>query len=95
MRNKEIMKSLCLYDNVMTPSHEYQAEAINAECIDYRNISSIASNFHADLALSIGFRPLLISSLLKSSHIIKYHINILMGDFIPSIRNKNVYKRHC
>ena len=61
MRCEASMKSICLYDRTATPSHEYQAESVNAKCMDYRNINDTAK-ISSDLVLSLGFRPLLVSS---------------------------------
>jgi len=84
--------ALYLYSSSLGPHpcHIYQGRAIGADFIHYSKFSYTFKKY--GLVLSEGFRPMLLGSLFKHSHLVGKHINIMLGDFIPSIDRKPIFK---
>ncbi len=72
------------------PAHRYQAKALNAILVPYAKV--IPWYFkETNISASEGFRPLIAASMLRPLRLSKYHVNILLGDFMqgkttPSLR---------
>jgi len=84
--------ALYLYGSSLGPSpyHIYQGKAIDAIFIHYSKFSNMFKR--CDLVLSEGFRPMLLGSLFKHGHLVGKHVNIMLGDFIPSIGRNPIFK---
>jgi len=84
--------ALYLYGSNLGPSpyHIYQGKTVSANFVHYSKFSYMFKRY--SLVLSEGFRPMLLGSLIKRGHLVRRHINIMLGDFISSIGRNPIFK---